>query len=199
MDLYGTARQQAAPVLASHPLAAVMPKYVSINGNVIRSMLGMAPALHTRSRTGSNPTYASELEILGSARLLYDPEKAILRCGARLCTSSPSQVPAAGAGEPRLDVRQLHLIGPSICTEGDGVAAVVGRAVHEQPTRTALAHLGEGDFLRAGEFASAGPGKLTIGHVFVLRTATNEEAPAFQPGPLPPRAYIRPSGSFRLS
>jgi len=66
-------------------------------------------------------------------------------------TSNPPQVPAAGAGEPQLHVGHLHLVGPSICTDGDRLASAVVRAVHEQPARTALAHLGEGDFLRAGE------------------------------------------------
>jgi hypothetical protein len=65
-----------------------MTKFVSINGHTVRknSRDGTAnpPIRIARTRSDSNPTYASEVEILGSARLLYDPSKAILRCGARL-------------------------------------------------------------------------------------------------------------------
>jgi hypothetical protein len=65
-----------------------MPKYVSINGHTVRSNarngICTPPIRIARTRTDSNPIYASEVEILGGARLLHDPEKAIMRCGARL-------------------------------------------------------------------------------------------------------------------
>ena len=44
----------------------------------------MPPIRIARSRTDPTPIYAKEVEILGSARLVYDPTKAMLRCGARL-------------------------------------------------------------------------------------------------------------------
>lgn len=64
-----------------------MTKFASINGNVIRSNARHGtrtpPIRIARTRSDSNPTYASEVEILGRARLSYDPDRAILRCGAR--------------------------------------------------------------------------------------------------------------------
>ena len=57
MDPYGTARQQAAPVLASHPLAPVT-KFVSINGHTVRANARHGtctpPIRIARSRTDSN-------------------------------------------------------------------------------------------------------------------------------------------------
>jgi hypothetical protein len=63
-------------------------KYVSINGQTIRrnSRHGeaAAPIRIAKSRTDSRPTYANEIEIVGPARLVYTPDKPIMRCGARL-------------------------------------------------------------------------------------------------------------------
>jgi len=63
-------------------------KYISINGHTIRknAVRGTvdAPIRIARSRSDQHPEYASEIEIVGPARLVYDPEKAIMRCGARL-------------------------------------------------------------------------------------------------------------------
>ena len=65
-----------------------MTKFVSINGHTVRSNARNGtctpPIRIARSKSDANPTYASEVEILGSARLTYDPVRAILRCGARL-------------------------------------------------------------------------------------------------------------------
>lgn len=65
-----------------------MTKFISINGQTIRRNakhgLRDAPIRIARTRSDPNPTYANEVEILGSARLVYDPAKAIMRCGARL-------------------------------------------------------------------------------------------------------------------
>ena len=65
-----------------------MTKFVSINGQTIRknSRDGstIPPIRIARTRTDPNPIYASEVEISGSARLIYDPGKTIMRCGARL-------------------------------------------------------------------------------------------------------------------
>jgi hypothetical protein len=63
-------------------------KYISINGNTIRrnALRGTAtpPIRIANSPSDRNPSYASEIEIIGPARLIYDPEKRIMRCGARL-------------------------------------------------------------------------------------------------------------------
>lgn len=63
-------------------------KYVSINAHTIRrnAVTGTtdAPIRIAKSRSDQKPTYAKEIEIIGPARLVYDPGKAIMRCGARL-------------------------------------------------------------------------------------------------------------------
>jgi hypothetical protein len=63
-------------------------RYVSINGNVIRSNAkhGTAtpPIRIARSPFDAKPVYASEIEIEGPAKLIYDPDKAVMRCGARM-------------------------------------------------------------------------------------------------------------------
>lgn len=63
-------------------------KYVSINAHTIRhnAVAGSedAPIRIARTKSDQKPTYASEIEIVGPARLIYDPKKAIMRCGARM-------------------------------------------------------------------------------------------------------------------
>lgn len=63
-------------------------KYVSINAHTIRrnAVAGekAAPIRIARSKSDAKPTYASEIEIIGPARLVYDPTKALMRCGARM-------------------------------------------------------------------------------------------------------------------
>lgn len=63
-------------------------KYVSINAHTIRrnAVAGetAAPIRIARTKSDQNPTYASEIEIIGPAKLVYDPTKAIMRCGARM-------------------------------------------------------------------------------------------------------------------
>lgn len=63
-------------------------KYVSINGHTIRSNArtgaAVPPIRIAKSRSDAKPTYANEVEILGPATLVYDPGKALMRCGARM-------------------------------------------------------------------------------------------------------------------
>lgn len=63
-------------------------KYVSINAATIRRNAVLhkteAPIRIAKSKGDAKPVYASEIEIVGPARLVYDPENKILRCGARL-------------------------------------------------------------------------------------------------------------------
>lgn len=63
-------------------------KYVSINGQTIRhnamTSQNEPPIRIARSKSDSLPQYAHEIEIIGNARLVYDPHKTIMRCGARM-------------------------------------------------------------------------------------------------------------------
>jgi hypothetical protein len=63
-------------------------KYVSINGHTIRSNakhgLAEPPIRIAGTKSDAQPAYAREIEIIGPARLVYDPTKAMLRCGARM-------------------------------------------------------------------------------------------------------------------
>lgn len=63
-------------------------KYISINAHTIRrnAVAGEAtpPIRIARTRSDAKPVYASEVEIIGPAKLVYDPCKAMLRCGARM-------------------------------------------------------------------------------------------------------------------
>jgi hypothetical protein len=63
------------------------------------------------------------------------------------------------------------IVGPSICTDGDRMAAAVVRAIHEQPARTALAHLGEGDFCGLARVAMADI-SLPIGAIVQMETTS---------------------------
>jgi hypothetical protein len=62
--------------------------FVSINGHTIRSNAKHGttepPIRIARTKSDTEPRYAREIEIVGPARLVYDPTKAMLRCGARL-------------------------------------------------------------------------------------------------------------------
>ena len=58
-------------------------KYVSINGNTIRKR-GDKPIRIAKSPSDQKPVYANEVVIVGPARLVYDPDNAIMRCGARV-------------------------------------------------------------------------------------------------------------------
>jgi hypothetical protein len=64
------------------------PAFISINAQTIRrnAVLGMndAPIRIARSRSDKAPRYASEVVIRGPSRLIYDPGRRILACGARL-------------------------------------------------------------------------------------------------------------------
>jgi hypothetical protein len=58
-------------------------KYVSINGHTIRKR-GDKPIRIARTPSDAKPIYANAIEIIGPARLVYDPDKKLIRCGARL-------------------------------------------------------------------------------------------------------------------
>ena len=62
--------------------------YVSINSHTIRSNakhgLNAPPIRVASSRNDPKPRYAKEIKINGPSRLVYSPEGAILKCGARL-------------------------------------------------------------------------------------------------------------------
>jgi hypothetical protein len=54
-------------------------------------------------------------------------------------TSAP-RLPQAFADEARLDIGQPHVIGPAVCAEGNGVAAIVVGAINEDP-RTPMSRM----------------------------------------------------------
>jgi hypothetical protein len=59
---------------------------------------------------------------------------------------------AAGlAGKARLDVGQPNVIRPSVAADRCPMAAFVIRAIDQDAMHAGCAHLGEGDFLRAGQ------------------------------------------------
>ncbi len=63
-------------------------KYVSINAHTIRhnAVAGEeAPPIRiARTKSDAKPEYANEIEIIGKARLVYDPRKKLIKCGARM-------------------------------------------------------------------------------------------------------------------
>lgn len=63
-------------------------KYVSINANTIRhnAIAGEAlpPIRIARNKSDAKPQYANEIEIIGPARLVYDPTRKLIKCGARM-------------------------------------------------------------------------------------------------------------------
>jgi hypothetical protein len=63
-------------------------KYVSINGLTIRRNAIMRtdepPIRIAKTPSDAKPIYASEIEIVGPARLVYDSRNKIMRCGARM-------------------------------------------------------------------------------------------------------------------
>jgi len=59
---------------------------------------------------------------------------------------------AAGlADKPGLEIRKPDVISPLFRADRDRMAAMIIRAIDEHATNAHLAHLGEGDLLRAGE------------------------------------------------
>jgi hypothetical protein len=68
-------------------------KFVSINGQTVRKR-GDNPIRIARTPSDQKPEYANEVDILDvwgnvAARLVYDPGKKIMRCGARLVLECP--------------------------------------------------------------------------------------------------------------
>jgi hypothetical protein len=65
-----------------------MKTYISINGQTIRknAVTGSedAPIRVAKSPSDAKPRYASAVKWTGPAELRYDPDKKIMRCGARL-------------------------------------------------------------------------------------------------------------------
>jgi len=63
-------------------------KYISINGHMIRKR-GDKPIRIARTPSDQSPVHANTVDIFDAwgnvvARLVYDPTKKLLRCGARL-------------------------------------------------------------------------------------------------------------------
>jgi hypothetical protein len=57
------------------------------------------------------------------------------------------------AYEPRLEIGEPDVIAPRVRADRDRVAALVIRAIAQDPAHASVAHLGKGDLLRAGNHA----------------------------------------------
>lgn len=71
--------------------------YISINGHTIRANAKHGrndPPIRIATSRSGKPVYAREVEITGNSTLVYSPECAILKCGARLvlCVPPPGKV-----------------------------------------------------------------------------------------------------------
>lgn len=65
-----------------------MKAYISINAGVIRKNINLnrkePPIRIAKTKSDSKPVYAHEIRIKGPSKLVYSPDSAILRCGARM-------------------------------------------------------------------------------------------------------------------
>ena len=61
-----------------------------IRGNIKKSPGDREPPITVRE--GRKRTYANEIVIHGSARMIYDPDKSLLDCGARLILETEAEV-----------------------------------------------------------------------------------------------------------
>lgn len=72
-----------------------MTTYISVNRQTIahnRKHGTDDPPLRIAKGKHGNPVYAREIEIVGPSRVVYDPVKPILKCGARLAIATESEV-----------------------------------------------------------------------------------------------------------
>ena len=67
-------------------------------------------------------------------------------------TSAP-RLPQCLAGKAKLNIGQLDIIGPGIAADRDRMRALIVGAIDEQLAHAHLAHLSEGDLLRAVGYA----------------------------------------------
>ena len=62
--------------------------YISVNSHKIRTNAkhgtNYPPIRVAKNKSDSEPRYAHEIKIIGDSKLLYNPNKPILKCGARL-------------------------------------------------------------------------------------------------------------------
>jgi hypothetical protein len=58
---------------------------------------------------------------------------------------------ASLADETRFQIGEPNVTGPLVCADRDRMAAVKVRAIDQEAANASGAHLGEGDFLLAGE------------------------------------------------
>lgn len=70
--------------------------YVSINGHTIRANKlhnrNDPPIRIARTKSDAKPRYAHEIAINGPSKLIYNPDGAILKCGARLVIETAHEV-----------------------------------------------------------------------------------------------------------
>jgi hypothetical protein len=62
----------------------------------------------------------------------------------------PRATPTASlAGKPRLQIRQAHVIRPSVAADRSPMRAMIVAAIDQQAANAGGAHFGEGDLLRS--------------------------------------------------
>lgn len=72
-----------------------MTRYISINKHVIARNARHGtnePAIAVRTSKSAKAQYCHEAEIQGPSKLVYSPDKPILRCGARLVLITEAEV-----------------------------------------------------------------------------------------------------------
>jgi hypothetical protein len=72
-----------------------MTTWVNINRNVIvrnAKRKTSDPPIRVAQGKRGKPTYAHEVEIMGPSRLVYDADKPVLPCGARLAIATEAEV-----------------------------------------------------------------------------------------------------------
>src|SRR5436190_24098034 len=109
--------------------------------------MGVGNLAHVSSMERIDWTYVLALadpfqSVAHPARSPFVPTKVWSHVGAVLAASL--------ADEPRLDIRQPHIVGPPIGRHRDRVAATIVHAIDQDPSRAAAGpHLAEGDLCRA--------------------------------------------------
>lgn len=93
-------------------------RYISINSHTIRRG-GKLPIRIARSPSDKNPIYASEVRMTGG-QLVYNPDKPILKCGAKVTLICQEVEVVAPACRSAWAYKGIY---PPRCAKGKGCAA----------------------------------------------------------------------------
>lgn len=72
-----------------------MTTWINVNKHVIAANAKHGrndPPIRIAKGKSGKPIYAHEIEIAGPSRLIYDADKPVLKCGARLAIATESEV-----------------------------------------------------------------------------------------------------------